>query len=91
MGKRTFQKGQHGLKAEVEKAFPYPVFVKPATLGSSVGMTKVHDAGELAPALHLACAYGMKVLVETAVVAREIEVSVLGRRNTTGDPGGPPA
>jgi D-alanine-D-alanine ligase len=66
------------VKADVEKAFPYPVFVKPATLGSSVGMSKVHDAGELAPALDLACEYGMKVLVEKAVVAREIEVSVLG-------------
>jgi D-alanine-D-alanine ligase len=73
-----WEKEPHVVKEEVEKAFPYPVFVKPATLGSSVGMTKVHNADELAPALDLACEYGMKILVEKAVVAREIEVSVLG-------------
>ncbi len=66
------------VKAEIEQAFPYPVFVKPATLGSSVGMTKVHNAEELGPALDFACEFGMKILVEKAVSAREIEVSVLG-------------
>jgi D-alanine-D-alanine ligase len=66
------------VKAEIEAKFKYPVFVKPATLGSSVGMTKVHSAEELGPALDFACEYGMKILVEKAVVAREIEVSVLG-------------
>jgi D-alanine-D-alanine ligase len=66
------------VKAEIEEAFPYPIFVKPATLGSSVGMTKVHKAEELGPALDFACEFGMKILVEKAVSAREIEVSVLG-------------
>ena len=41
-------------------------------------MTKVHNADELGPALDVACEYGMKILVEKAVTAREIEVSVLG-------------
>ena len=63
---------------EIEKKFKYPVFVKPATLGSSVGMTKVHSREELAPALNLAAEFAMKIMVERAVVAREIEVSVLG-------------
>src|SRR5690242_2583926 len=63
---------------QIEKEFPYPVFVKPATLGSSVGMTKVHSHQELAPALNLASEFAMKILVERAVNAREIEVSVLG-------------
>jgi D-alanine-D-alanine ligase len=62
----------------IEKKFKYPVFVKPATLGSSVGMTKVHSRAELAPALNLAAEFAMKILVERAMVAREIEVSVLG-------------
>jgi len=66
------------VKAEIEAKFKYPVFVKPATLGSSVGMTKAHSAEELGPALDFACEYGMKILVEKAVSAREIEVSVLG-------------
>jgi len=73
-----WEKEPEAVRAEVEEKFEYPVFVKPATLGSSVGMSKVHDAGELAPALNLACEYGMKILVEKAMTAREIEVSVLG-------------
>jgi D-alanine-D-alanine ligase len=74
----SWEKNPQAARAEIEKAFPYPVFVKPATLGSSVGMSKVHNADELGPALDLACEYGMKILVEKAVTAREIEVSVLG-------------
>jgi D-alanine-D-alanine ligase len=73
-----WEKEPAAVRAKVEEEFAYPVFVKPATLGSSVGMTKVHNAEELRPALDLACEYGMKILVEKAVSAREIEVSVLG-------------
>jgi len=69
------------VTAQIEKEFPYPVFVKPATLGSSVGMTKVHSREELAPALHLAAEFAMKIMVEQAVNAREIEVSVLGNHD----------
>jgi D-alanine-D-alanine ligase len=65
----------------VEKKFNYPVFVKPATLGSSVGMTKVHSRAELAPALNLAAEFAMKILVEQCIVGREIEVSVLGNHD----------
>ncbi|HEY2456198.1 MAG TPA: D-alanine--D-alanine ligase family protein [Candidatus Acidoferrum sp.] len=73
-----WEKEPDAVRAEIEAKFPYPVFVKPATLGSSVGMTKAHSAEELGPALSFACEYGMKILVEKAVTAREIEVSVLG-------------
>jgi D-alanine-D-alanine ligase len=66
---------------QIEKEFPYPVFVKPATLGSSVGMTKVHSRAELASALNLASEFAMKILVERAVNAREIELSVLGNHD----------
>src|ERR1700719_4268484 len=66
------------IQGAVELKFRYPVFVKPATLGSSVGMTKVHSREELAPALNLASEFAMKILVERAMVAREIEVAVLG-------------
>jgi len=62
----------------IESKFQYPVFVKPATLGSSVGMTKAHSRAELAPALNLAAEFAQKILVERAMVAREIEISVLG-------------
>jgi D-alanine-D-alanine ligase len=66
------------VQRSIERKFNYPVFVKPATLGSSVGMTKVHSREELAPALNLASEFAMKILVERAMVAREIEVAVLG-------------
>ncbi len=55
--------------------------MKPATLGSSVGMTKVHSHDELAPAITLAAEFATKILVEKAVSAREIEVSVLGNHD----------
>jgi len=66
------------IQRSIERKFKYPMFVKPATLGSSVGMTKVHSREELAPALNLAAEFAMKILVERAMVAREIEVAVLG-------------
>ena len=69
------------IRRAIEKKFKYPVFVKPATLGSSVGMTKVHSRAELGPALDLAAEFAMKIMVERAVSAREIEVSVLGNHN----------
>lgn len=76
-----WEKNRDAIIAEIEAKFSYPVFVKPTTLGSSVGMSKVHKAEDLGPALDLACEYGMKIMVEKAVTAREIEVSVLGNHD----------
>jgi D-alanine-D-alanine ligase len=57
----------------------FPVFVKPAALGSSVGITKVHELGELSAAMKHAFEFGQKALLERSMEgAREIEVSVLG-------------
>lgn len=69
--------------SQVEATLKYPVFVKPANLGSSVGISKVHDRSELAPALTLAARYDRKLVVEQGVGgkksrARELEVAVLG-------------
>jgi D-alanine-D-alanine ligase len=65
--------------AEIVAPLGLPVFVKPANLGSSVGVSKVKDEGSLAAALDVAFAYDRKVVVEAAVPgAREIEVAVLG-------------
>src|SRR5687767_13170365 len=58
-------------------ALPYPVFVKPANLGSSVGITKVRSVEELPKAMATAAEFDRKVVVEKGVDAREIEVSVL--------------
>jgi len=76
-----WERNENIITHQIEKEFPYPLFVKPATLGSSVGMSKVHSHQELAPALNLASEFAMKILVERAVNAREIEVSVLGNRD----------
>jgi D-alanine-D-alanine ligase len=62
----------------IRKKFRFPVFVKPATLGSSVGMTKAHDAKELTAAMNLAAEFGQKIIVERAIRGREIEISILG-------------
>jgi D-alanine-D-alanine ligase len=69
--------------ARVEAALKYPVFVKPANLGSSVGISKAHDRKELGPALTEAAKYDRKLIVEQGVggkkgKARELEVAVLG-------------
>jgi D-alanine-D-alanine ligase len=66
------------LEARVERELGWPVFVKPSNLGSSVGVTKVHDAAELADALRLAFSYDEWALVEEAISGREIECGVLG-------------
>jgi D-alanine-D-alanine ligase len=79
--RHDWEKNPKEIQRTVENKFKYPVFVKPATLGSSVGMTKVHSRAELAPALNLAAEFAMKILVEKAMVAREIEVSVLGNHD----------
>jgi D-alanine-D-alanine ligase len=69
--------------ARIEDALTYPVFVKPANLGSSVGISKAHHREELGPALDLAAKYDRKIIVEQGVggqtaKARELEVAVLG-------------
>ena len=59
-------------------AIGYPVFVKPANLGSSVGITRVTSRAEVPAALEHAFAYDLKVVIEASVTGREIECSVLG-------------
>ncbi|MGZ5261340.1 MAG: D-alanine--D-alanine ligase family protein, partial [Burkholderiales bacterium] len=68
---------------QIESALKYPLFVKPANLGSSVGISKAHDRKELGPALDEAGKYDRKLVVEQGVGgkksrARELEVAVLG-------------
>jgi D-alanine-D-alanine ligase len=66
------------VRRRIEKEIGYPLFVKPANLGSSVGISKVTRRPGLAAALNLGAEYDRKILVEKAVDAREIECSVLG-------------
>jgi D-alanine-D-alanine ligase len=74
------------VKKEIEARLKYPVFVKPANLGSSVGISKVHNAKELGPAMDVAASFDRKIVIEQGVggkkkKAREIECSVLGNDN----------
>jgi D-alanine-D-alanine ligase len=77
--RRDWDRESAGLTARVERELGFPVFVKPANLGSSVGISKARDAGELGDAVRVALEFDRKVIVEAAVPqAREIECSVLG-------------
>jgi D-alanine-D-alanine ligase len=64
-----------------EHSFQYPVFVKPARLGSSVGISKAHNEAELEVAVELARRHDDKVLIEEFVAGTEVECGVLGNRN----------
>ena len=66
------------IEVRVAETVGFPCFVKPVNLGSSVGISKVSERGELAAALDLAAKYDRKIIIERGVNAREIEVSVLG-------------
>jgi D-alanine-D-alanine ligase len=85
----AWQRAPRKAIAEIEANLRYPLFVKPANLGSSVGISKVHDRSELAPAIVLAASYDRKIIIEQGVGgkatknkpaerARELEVAVLG-------------
>jgi D-alanine-D-alanine ligase len=73
-----WEAGQRKVEERVVAEIGFPCFVKPANLGSSVGISKAVDAESLGAAIALAAKYDRKIIVERGVDAREIEVSVLG-------------
>jgi D-alanine-D-alanine ligase len=76
--RKTWEAESEATIARIEAEIGYDCFVKPANLGSSVGITKAHSRSELREALDEAARYDRKLIAEEAVDAREIEVSVLG-------------
>jgi len=62
----------------IEREIPYPIFVKPANMGSSVGVSKVFDRTELEDAIQTALKYDKRVIAEKAVIGRELEIGVMG-------------
>ena len=76
--RHRWEQDPEGVIRECEALAPYPLFVKPANLGSSVGVTKAKNREQLREALHLAARYDRRLVVEQGIPAREIEVSVLG-------------
>jgi len=84
----TWREQPKRVRKLIESSLKYPVFVKPANLGSSVGISKVHDCFELATAMDEAAHFDRKLIIEQGVggkknKAREIECSVLGNDNPT--------
>jgi D-alanine-D-alanine ligase len=76
--RKRWQKEPETCMDEVENTLSYPAFVKPANLGSSVGITKAHNRAELKSGIEDAARYDLKIVVEKGINAREIECSVLG-------------
>jgi D-alanine-D-alanine ligase len=79
----AWEKDAKRVRKTIEKELKYPVFVKPANLGSSVGISKAHNREELGPAIEEAAKFDRKIIVEEGVggkhgKARELECSVLG-------------
>jgi D-alanine-D-alanine ligase len=84
--RNQFERESKRLHKLVESKLKYPVFVKPANLGSSVGISKAHDRKELGPAIAEAAKFDRKIVIEEGVggkknKAREIECAVLGNDN----------
>ncbi len=80
--RHDWQTNRDTIAADLEKALGYPMFVKPANLGSSVGISKAKARPELMDAMDLAGGFDRKIVVEAAVPqAREIECAVLGNDN----------
>jgi D-alanine-D-alanine ligase len=78
VNRRAFLNNPEMILGKVEDKVGFPCFVKPANLGSSVGISKAKNAEELRPAIEEAMKYDRRILIEESVNAREIEVAVLG-------------
>jgi D-alanine-D-alanine ligase len=76
--RKTWEADSAGVITTCEATLRYPMFTKPVNLGSSVGVSKIHDRAELIAGLNEAARFDRKLLVEQGIQAREIEVSVLG-------------
>lgn len=76
--KRDWSKDEEGAYNQVEQKLGYPCFVKPANAGSSVGITKCKQRADLKAAFIEAFKYDRKIIVEEAIVGREIEIGVIG-------------
>jgi D-alanine-D-alanine ligase len=76
--RKEWQRFPDRVQADVERELGFPCFVKPANMGSSVGVSKAHDRDEFPGAMREAARHDRKILIEQNANARELEVSVLG-------------
>jgi D-alanine-D-alanine ligase len=75
---RHLEKDLEALRISVEEEFGYPMFSKPANLGSSVGICKIHTANEFEAALRCSAQFDRKILIEKGIDGRELECAILG-------------
>ncbi len=76
--RNEWERSPERIMDAIEQRLGYPCFVKPVNLGSSVGISKAHERGELEDAIHVAAQYDRKVIIERGINCRELECSVLG-------------
>lgn len=76
--RREWQRDPDAVRRNAEAQLPYPMFAKPANMGSSVGVGKIHGAEDFAAALDNAAKYDRRIIIEQGVDARECECAVLG-------------
>jgi D-alanine-D-alanine ligase len=76
--RNEWERSPEAVMDTVEGRIGYPCFVKPVNLGSSVGINKAHDRGELEHAMHVAAEFDRKIIIERGINCREIECAVLG-------------
>lgn len=76
-----WRKRKNKIMAKIEKELGYPCFVKPANLGSSVGISKAHNRKELIDAINIAVKHDRRIIVEKGINCREVECAVLGNDN----------
>jgi D-alanine-D-alanine ligase len=78
---RNLEKDMESLKAYVAREFGYPMFSKPANLGSSVGIRKIHSEKEFEEAVRYSSQFDRKILIEKGIDGRELECAILGNDN----------
>lgn len=79
--RKELEQNAENIITKIEEKLAYPIFTKPANLGSSVGISKCHSRGDLLEGLMDAASYDRRILVEQGINGRDIEVSVLGNEN----------
>ncbi len=77
----TYRRNPERFIQQIEERFPYPVWVKPVHLGSSIGVSRALDRDALLPAIELALQYDERILVEKEIDGRQIEFSLLGNES----------
>lgn len=78
VSRRDWERDPLSITERIENDIGYPCFIKPANMGSSVGVAKVHGSDELNASISLASQYDRRIVIEQGIDARELEVAVLG-------------